>query len=115
MYASDQVVKWPFGEADVQSIAYADISDDIVIKNNKTIVTVGTLEDDVTVNLDISDEVEVGAELTLRLTSDTTARDVTLGTGLEGNAIAGVISKTKVAKFEFDGSNFVCVSTIQID
>ena len=58
---------------------------------------------------------KAGAELILTIASDGTARDLTPGTSMTGVVVAGVISKTKVATYKFDGTNFIHVGTQQIN
>lgn len=106
-------IKYPFGPADVQAPEYAGTLA-LTITNQKTIVDVD-LTGACTVNLTIDDEVIAGAELLIVASSDGTARTLTPGTGFTGVAVAGVISKTKSMKFEYNGSTFVYVSSIQID
>ena len=48
--------------------------------------------------------------------SDGTARDLTMGTGLTGPVVAGVISKKKCAHYKYDGTTFKMVAlAAQID
>jgi hypothetical protein len=94
--------------------AAASIS--IPIERVITIVDLGTLAADATLNLVIGDDIPVGALLTIKAKSDGTARTITLGTGLQGSAIAGVASKTKAASFIYDGEKFVAMAAaIQLD
>jgi len=103
-----------FPVSDAQAIAYASAIT-IPVAQMHTVVTVAVLTGALTLNVSVDAQVTPGARLIVKLLSDTTARDTTLGTGFEGTTIAGVISKTKVAVFEYDGTNFVHVSTSQID
>lgn len=68
-----------------------------------------------TLNLTIDSETKIGTPIYLRVSSDGTARDLTPGTGMTGTVVAGVINKTKVATYVYDGSAFVHVATQQID
>ena len=106
-------ISYPFGDMDTQSVDFAT-SIDLVIKNQKTLVEVGQMTGAMTINV-TTPELKAGAELIVKLQSDTTARAVTLGTGFTGTSIAGVISKTKYARFMFDGSNFIYMSSQQVD
>jgi tetrahydromethanopterin S-methyltransferase subunit F len=100
--------------ADVKSIAYA-ASVEIPVTQQKTIVTIGTLTGALTLTTDVDASVKAGAELHVVLTSDTTARDTTLSTGFTGTTVAGVISKTKIASFVYNGTNFLHVATQQVN
>jgi predicted polyphosphate/ATP-dependent NAD kinase len=109
-------VKWPFGPADLKAPAAHAATVAVTITNAKTFLTLPTMTGAVTVNLTIDGDLEAGAELILRAKSDGTARDVTPGTGLEGPVVAGVINKTKVARYVYDGSKFVNTAlALQID
>ena len=48
-----------------------------------------------------------GDEIILKVSSDATARDLTFGAGFTAPVLTGVINKTKVQRFVFDGSNFI--------
>jgi hypothetical protein len=96
------LIKYPFGAADQQAPAYAaNIA--ATIKNQMTIIKPGTLTGALTLDLTIDSQVSVGARLLLVLTSDGTARTTTLGTGIDGPAIVGVINKTMSQEFCLDG------------
>lgn len=110
----DQTIRYPFGEADVQSPASA-ATIAVSVTNSKTIVNL-SLDTAATVNVTIDEDLPTGAELHLKITSDGTGRDVTCGTNLTGPVISGVASKTKVASFVYDGSAFVASgASIQLD
>jgi len=112
---TEPTISYPFGPMDVQSIDFA-ASIDLEIVNQKTLVEIGEMTGALTLTAAAtSKELYPGAELIIKLQSDTTARDVTLSTGFSGTTIAGVISKTKYATFVYDGTNFVHVGTQQVD
>ena len=111
---TEPTISYPFGELDKQSKAYA-ATIALTIKNQKTQVEVAELTGDLTLTATAASDLRAGAELLVKLKSDTTARAATLSTGFLGTSVAGTISKTKVAKFEYDGSKFVHVSTQQVD
>jgi hypothetical protein len=103
---NDQNVLFP--AADTQSPdAAATLA--LTIKQQVSIVNVGAMAADMTVNLTVDAQVTAGAILILKLTSDTTARAVTPGTGFTAPVVAGVISKTKYATYIYTGSTFVPV------
>lgn len=91
----------------------ATIAATIVATNTE--IDIAELTGAATLNLTLHSQLELGNILVVKAKSDTTARDITLGTGFLGTKIAGVISKTKVATFWFDGSAFVHLSTNQLD
>jgi hypothetical protein len=105
----ESFVDWPFGEADVFTpTVAANIAQ--AVKKRNSIINLGTLDQNVTLNLTLHPELKKGALLTLVAKSDETARGVTLGTGFLGPAMAGTINKTKSMPFVFDGSKFVATS-----
>ena len=114
MEANNQVISYPFGAIDSQSKDYAAIVA-ATIENQKTIIEIAEMTGNLTLNLTIAESLNTGAELLVKLPSDTTARAVTLGTGITGTAVAGTISKTKYASFVYDGTAFVHVATQQVD
>lgn len=110
----DQTIRYPFGEADSQTLTSASTIA-VSVTNSMTIATV-SLDTDATINVTIDEDLPVGAQLVIIAASDGTARDITCGTNLTGPAIAGVISKTKVAHFVYNGSAFVATAAaVQID
>ena len=71
-----------------------------------TVVDFGTLAAAMTVTATVASHVAVGAILHVKAKSDTTARDITFSTGFTSPALAGVISKTKVMSFVWNGTAF---------
>lgn len=110
----EQIISYPFGAVDSQSVAYA-ATVEVPVRNQKTIVDISEMSGDMTVNLDNGEELRPGAELIINTKSDATARTVTLGTGIAGTSVAGTIDKTKVFTFVYDGENFLHTGTNQID
>ena len=109
-------IKWPFGPADIQAPAAHAAAPAITITNGKTFLTLPTMTGAVTLNLTIDADLEAGAELIVQAKSDGTARDITPGTGMTGPVVAGVISKTKVTRYVYNGTSFVNTSlALQID
>jgi hypothetical protein len=109
-----QKVVWPFGKADrpatvasgAATIAGLNEQGGAAIDNSYTIQKL-TLTGDVTLNLTLSSELRVGAHYELWISSDGTARTVTLGTGFNAAlAIQGVINKTVKVLFTYDGTSF---------
>jgi hypothetical protein len=87
----------------------------IPVAAQETIVNIAELTGAVTLTATVAATVKKGAKVYVRLQSDTTARDATLSTGFEGTTVAGVISKTKIVTFVYDGTNLVHIATNQID
>lgn len=109
-----EVIKWPFGKADKNSVAQA-ASMSYAITNAKTILDLGTLTQDSTLAITQAADLPVGADITITAASDGTARQLTLGTGFSGNAVAGTISKTKIIKAEYNGVAFVVYSVLTVN
>jgi len=114
MASDTKYIKFPFGDADVQAL------DDgatlaLEVNNTKTIATV-SLSQAATLNVTPNAELPAGSELHLKVTSDGTGRDVTLGTNITGPTLSGTASKTKVATFVYDGSAFLqSGAVVQLD
>lgn len=89
----------------------------ISLKLNQTqsIVPIN-LESDATINLDEDSRPNPGDRAVIKASSDATARNLTFGTGFIAPVLAGVINKTKVQEFVYDGSAFIAVAApVQID
>ncbi len=112
---SDKKVEVVFPTVEKQEPTFS-ATQAVTIKRQKTILDLGKLTGASTVNLTIGDDVELGAELTVVAKSDTTARDVTMGTGFLGGGITGVISKTFAQHFVYNGVKFVAIAAaLQLD
>lgn len=106
-------VVFPTQEA-LAPTAAAEIA--VNINRQTTVIDLGELTENATLNATIGSDVERGAIVTVKAKSDTTARSVTFGTGFTAPAIAGTISKTKVVSFIYDGSSFLPMgAAVQID
>lgn len=92
----------------VVAVAYAAVMS-ITVAESRTIIPIA-LTGAGTLNLSADSKAVPGDEIILKVSSDGTARDLTLGTGFTAPVIAGVISKTKVQHFVYDGSKFVPVA-----
>ena len=107
---ADEKVTTVFPTAEKQSIAYAATIAGKV-ERTTTVLDLGQLTGAATMNLTVGADVPVGALLLIKAGSDTTARDLTLGTKFGGPAtLAGTISKNKSQLFMFDGTNFVATA-----
>jgi hypothetical protein len=112
--SGENIIRYPFGAADVQSKAYA-ATIAVDIKNSETVVKVAQLTGAATINATLSAELPVGSVLTVELEADGTARTVTWGTGFTGVAYQVAISKKAVASFKFTGTTFVSTGVILIN
>ncbi len=112
----NQVVSAPFGASDTQTPAYAATLA-VTITNQITFLSLAAaMTGALTLNLTIDSQVKKNAKLVCEFLSDGTARTVTFGTGMAVGTMAGVISKTKMIEFVYDGTIFVPLSSgTQID
>lgn len=105
---------YKIGSAATAAVTYAAAME-INPSASRTIVTIA-LTGAGTLNLGAAAKPQIGAELILKVSSDATARDLTLGTGITGPVLAGAINKTKVQAFVYDGSAFIATGApVQID
>lgn len=104
---------FPFGNANVKTET-AGATKTIEVFDNLTIVDFGELAADMALSVDAHAETKTGAILVLKAKSDSTARNITAGTGIVGG-VAGTISKTKTGTFIYDGTNFVQIALVQLD
>jgi len=107
-------VSYPTGAMNIKTPAYA-ATQAVTVESKKEYINLGELTGATTVNLTVPADQPAGAELFIKAKSDATARTVTLGTGFVGTAQAGVISKTKLMYFVYNGTAYEHVSTNQID
>lgn len=108
-------INFPFGDIATASIS-ADASDDaITISANATIITTATLTSNATLDLTISDEVEPGAFLFVKCTTNG-SETFTFGTGIEAPVVTGSAGKTWTQGFIYNGTNFYPMGAkIQVD
>lgn len=107
-------IRAPFGAPEVITLESAATLA-VTAQNSTTIVKVD-LESAATLNVTPDAQLPIGSRLTISASSDGTARDLTLGTGITGPVLEGVINKTLVAEFVFDGSAFLQAgASVQID
>src|SRR5690349_17231842 len=106
--------RWPFAKADLQTPAYA-ATRAVTIADTKTYLNPAILTGNMTINLTIDSEVQVGAELICQI--KTTGTEVTtFGTGFTAPTVTGVAGKNKVCQFVYDGTTFKPVAVaFQID
>lgn len=88
----------------------------VTINRQTTVIDLGELSANITLNATIGSDVERGAIVAVKAKSDGTARSLTFGTGFTAPAVAGTISKTKVVSFIYDGANLLPLgAAVQID
>jgi len=110
MSNQNATIKWPFGQASVpdQPATTGDLAYEIT--NNKTIIKLAGLTGAVTVDLNISETLEAGAELSILATQGAGAQDVTLGDGFlstDNDTVTGVANDVDRIDLEYDGAAFV--------
>lgn len=111
---ADGVIEVLFPSVDTQAPDYAaTIAVDVT--QMTTIVEVGALTGDATINATIDTEVTKNAEMLIKLTASGAARTVTLGTGLSGAAIVIPSGATAYALLKYDGTDFVVITSTNDD
>ena len=106
--------KYELGFAVAFSIAYAAAMA-AVVSESRNIITIA-MTGAGTLSLDPDSKPVIGDEIILKVSSDATARDLTFGTGFTAPILTGVISKTKVQSFVYDGTSFIPSGTaVQIN
>jgi hypothetical protein len=113
MAATTSSPVFPFGPATVVTLASAATLA-ASVNNSATIIKV-SLDTAATLNLTVDPATKVGSMLYVVVGSDGTARNLTPGTGMTGTAVAGTISKTKIASYVYDGLTYKHTGTQQID
>ncbi|MBP8040336.1 MAG: hypothetical protein KAZ36_00325 [Bacteroidales bacterium] len=111
---TDKKVEVLFPSVDTQSPDYA-ATINLTVDQLNTIVEVGALTGNPTINVAVDDEVTKNAEMLLKLTASGGARTVTLGTGFSGSAIVVPSGATVYALLKYDGTNFVVVTSTNDD
>lgn len=106
--------KYQLGSAVAFDIAYATEMK-AKVSESRSIISIN-LTGAGELSLDTESKPQVGDEVILKVSSDGTARDLTFGTGFTAPTLAGVISKTKVQSFVYDGTSFIATGTaVQIN
>lgn len=108
-------IKSPFGASDTLTIA-ATGTTTATISNMKTTTTaLTTLTGNATLDLTLSSELKVGAELFIKVKT-TAAETFTFGTGIDAPVVTGSAGKTWTQGFWYDGTIFLPMGEkIQID
>jgi hypothetical protein len=112
---TEQEVQFPFGNADVQSLAYA-ATQAVTVKNQMTILSFAILTGDTTLNITVGQGVRNGARLLLIVPATANADDLTLGNNIDAPVIVGVAGKTKTQEFVlYNGKFYPAGAIVQID
>lgn len=108
-------INYPWGAADVQSLAYA-ATQAVTIVNQMTILVFAILTGDTTLNITLTPGVTDGARLLAIVPATNNADDLTLGTAIDGPVIVGVAGKTKTQAFTLrNGVFYPDGAVVQID
>jgi len=108
-------VRFPFGPADVQSVAAAANIAITVENGGLTYVKISALTAATTITATVPADMPNGGKLIIELPCGATARDTTFSTGFTGAVVTGVINKTKVASFIYIDGSFIQESVNQIN
>lgn len=110
-------ILFPFGAATSSTLApLATGAAALTVDDNMTICDLGELGAATTLTITADAELRKGAILHVKALSDGTARTLTFAGDITAVAMTGVISKTKVHSFVFDGSKFLPLgAAVQID
>jgi hypothetical protein len=108
-------INYPFGSADVLTIAATGTTAFTVTKQETYASTLPTLTGNVTLDLTLSSELKAGAKLHLKVKT-TATETFTFGTGIDAPVVTGAAGKTWCQSFWYDGTIFLpCGAKIQID
>jgi hypothetical protein len=98
---------WPHGKADYQTATIAtDSTVSVDITNRLTYVVLPTINNNITIHLDVISGLQKGAFLIFELPNGAAAKTVTFGDKLDAPVLTGTISKTKTVTFLWDGTNY---------
>lgn len=95
---TEKEIKFPFGDADVQVLAYA-ANQIVTIKNNMTILDFAILTGDTELDLVIESGVGDGARILIKVPATANADDLAFGDGIDAPVLVGVAGKTKTQGF----------------
>lgn len=113
---ADSKVEVIFPTVEKQTVTAGAAVELSIVRACTIVAFAAALAADMTLTADIASDVPVGAMLHITALSDATARDITFSTGFSAPALAGVISKTKVQSFIYNGTAFVPMgASLQID
>lgn len=99
--------RFPFGPVDVQDVDSAASVELTITNGGMTYVRISEMSAALALTCTVPDDMPNGALLFVEAASDGTARTITPGTGFTSAALAGTISKTKVASFVYIDGSFV--------
>lgn len=109
-------INHPFGAADTSLTIEATGTTAATISNQETMnIALPTLTGNATLNLTLSDELQAGAKLHLKVKT-TASETFTFGTGIDAPVVTGSAGKTWCQSFWYDGTIFLpSGAKIQID
>jgi hypothetical protein len=101
-------IKWPVGPADELVNTETTTGETFTIDNVMTLLVLSGLTGAFDIDLDISEELPVGAQLYVKAIQGATGRNVTLGDGFSSHAadLTGVANDVDVREFVYDGTEF---------
>lgn len=109
---SAQVINYPFGAADYQTVTATNDSVQFSTDNQWTFVS-SSIDSNTVVKCTAGSEIRTGALLFVELTADGTNRTVTF-TGLTAPSTTFTASKTRIMTFVYRGG-YKLISSAQID
>lgn len=105
-----EVVKFPFGDADVQVPSFS-ATPNFEIKNTNTVIKIAAPSAAITaLSLTASKDLMPGSKVKVDVTQNGTGRNVTFGSagsGIVAPALTGVANDRDVIELTWDGSAFV--------
>jgi hypothetical protein len=108
-------INFPFGDIATASISADASNDAITISTNATLITTASLTSSATLDLTIDDEVEAGAFLHIKCTTNG-SETFAFGTGIDAPTVTGSAGKTWCQGFIYNGTAFYPMGAkIQID
>lgn len=108
-------IKAPFGASDTLTILATGTTTATITNMKTTTTALTTLTGNGTLDLTLSSELKVGAELFIKVKT-TGSETFTFGTGIDAPVVTGSAGKTWTQGFWFDGTIFLPMGAkIQID
>lgn len=108
-------INYPFGDADVITIAATGTTAATITEQVTYASTLTTLTGNGTLDLTVDSGVKAGALLHLKVKT-TATETFTFGTSIDAPTVTGVAGKTWTQSFWYDGTTFLpCGAKIQID
>lgn len=99
------LVKHPFGPVTSLAPAHA-ATHNITIENQRTHIKLSPTAA-ITINLAVTPDVEVGAEVLIDVVQDATGRNATMGTLIKALGLTGVANDRDTLRLEWNGTEFI--------